>query len=223
MGKLFNLIIGFAVSMLGKELSSRLNRIDVEKAKVLMKVADFHLARFNKSQTIEWFVNISFWALVVIVGGFLIEKVPAESLPMFSRREFYYVFGAIIALGHLLLLSRIQATQHADKLSYFKCRDKALEHIRSLDVIGATSAKTLKQSGWFGVVAASLVTLMLAWSSTFLVFAKTYAAAQQIEQKPIVIEEAATDYQLSPNLYLEDICPLKLLPAESLLGSSVLE
>src|SRR3989338_1709024 len=94
MGKMFNLLVGFAVSMLGKQISAHSRREDIEKAKALMQVADLHLTRFNKSRDIEWFVNISFWALAAAAGGFLIEKVPAESLPVFSRRGiFFFLLG----------------------------------------------------------------------------------------------------------------------------------
>ena len=223
MGKFFNLIVGFAVSLLEKELAGRSDRVEVEKAKALMKVADFHLARFHKSQEIEWLINISFWVLVAVAGGFLIERVPTESLPVFSRREVYYAFGLVMALGHFLWLSRIQSLQHADKLAYFKCRDKALEHIRSLDVIGATSAKALNQRGWSGVVAGSLVTLALAWGSTFFVLAKAALARPELPQRPVVITEMEPEYQFSPNLYLTELAPLKLSTAESLLGGLVPE
>ena len=219
MGKFLKLAVSFAVSLLEMGIAGRLNRADIEKAKALMKVADFHLARFNKSREIEQAANIFLWTVMLLAGVFLIEKLPAGSLPLFTYREFNYAFGTVLAGLHLAWLYRSRKSMNIDRHAYLKCRDRALEHIRSLEEIGTASAKELKVSGWADILMTGLTTLFLAWAVTFFVLARTDLSAPVAESKPAVIEEVVTASQFSPNHYLENISPLRLTPAEALLGT----
>ena len=212
-------ILQLALSALEMSIAGQSNRGDVEKAKTLMKVADFHLARFNKSREIEQVANIFLWVTILVIGVFLIEKTPVGPFLIFSHLGSYYIFGAVVACLHFVWLCRSKKGMDADKQAYFKCRDRALQHIRSLEAIGAVSAKEFYASGWVDILMTGFTTLFLLWAVTFFALAKTDSREPMTKTKPVALKEVVTASEFSPNFYLDGLSPLKLTPAEALLGA----
>ncbi len=219
MGKLFKLIMDFAFSILEREIAGRSDRGDVEKAQALMKIADFHLARFNKSRDIEWQVNALLWTAILFVGGFLLEKYPIACLPIQCCWIVYYLIGIFIAVGHFLWLGKIQGSQDFDKIAYGRCRNEALKHVDSLEEIGEWKPEILEKTGLGWIFAASVVTLILSWTVIFLMLAKLEGPLNIANKSSAIIRVERATCDFDTNLYLEDITPLKLSPAESLFGS----
>jgi hypothetical protein len=219
MNRLLKFIAGLALLALETPMASRPNREGQAKAEALMKIADLHVQRFHKSRDMQWRVNVSVWVIAALAGIYFLERVSGSFvlLPRYS----VYAFSALLAVGHFWWLYSLYKGQALDNSAYLKCREQALRHIDSLEEIGR-SDPGFDKSGRFDVCAATAVTLLLSGTLSFLVITKGEMAAEEARWRPAVIGERVAEYQISANLYLDDICPLKLLPAESLLGSSAI-
>lgn len=177
------------------KMDSRPSRDDVQRAEVVMRVAELHLARFNKSRDIEWYVNISFWTVIVVAGGFLLENYPFQKLLISHCQGFYWGLGLVISFliahGHSAWLSKIQASQEFDKTAFFKCRDEALKLSGSLDAVGKIKEDEYKPRP-FWVWAASAVTFVFLFTLLALVMLKPIESANQNCAQTTVTSQAKT-------------------------------